>query len=537
MPSLRDTVTSLMRGRKQFVPPRPQRMPGTPASRAFEDLPEVTGFGTNPGNLQMFKYVPDNLADDRPLVVVLHGCTQSAAGYARASGWVDLAADLGFAVLAPQQQQSNNANKCFNWFEKTQTTRDQGEAFSIWEMVERMIVGHRLDRKRIYVTGLSAGGAMACVMLATYPDVFAGGAIIAGLPYRCADGVQQALTAMAHPRPPSMRSPGDMVRAASLHRGPWPRVSIWHGKEDKIVIPANAAAIAEQWCDVHGLAENAFVQDTLDGQAHRTWSDAWGAVAVETIIVDGLAHGTPIDAAGATGEPTGSPAPFVLDVGISSTRRIAARWGLGERGETGAARPVPAPAEKTKKANKMEPSDGGILAPAARTAMTALRKVLPGGLLPKPETTEPREWETVSDGPDAAPTFFGYASSGINCVGGLHRKSMSRMFRVEAGQRLVYERRLHLHAGVNIMTSAAFRVTVDGETVDQEAVVFTNRMEHNWTAREIDLSRYAGRDVDACFEVSADCNVCIEVFAKAWVRSIRLDPRQVADLEAYSAAQ
>src|SRR3977135_1413135 len=96
----------------------------------------------------------------------------------------------------PQQQPFNNANGCFNWFLPEDTARDSGEACSIRQMIEQMIRGVGVDRKSIFVTGLSAGGAMTSVMLATYPDIFAGGAIIAGLPYGIATNMQEALKGM-----------------------------------------------------------------------------------------------------------------------------------------------------------------------------------------------------------------------------------------------------------------------------------------------------------------------------------------------------
>ncbi|WP_409526893.1 PHB depolymerase family esterase [Rhizobium sp. G21] len=100
--------------------------------------------------------------------MVLHGCTQTAAGYDLGSGWSQLAEEKGFAVLFPEQQRSNNANLCFNWFEPGDIRRDVGEAASIKEMVDHVMQSHGLDSDRIYVTGLSAGGAMANVMLAAY---------------------------------------------------------------------------------------------------------------------------------------------------------------------------------------------------------------------------------------------------------------------------------------------------------------------------------------------------------------------------------
>jgi poly(hydroxyalkanoate) depolymerase family esterase len=116
------------------------------------------------------------------LVVALHGCTQTAADYDHGSGWTRLADRYGFAVLFPEQQRANNPNNCFNWFLPSDTRRSHGEAFSIRQMIERVITDHGVDRRRVFVVGLSAGGAMTSAMLATYPDLFAGGAIIAGLP-------------------------------------------------------------------------------------------------------------------------------------------------------------------------------------------------------------------------------------------------------------------------------------------------------------------------------------------------------------------
>ena len=124
-------------------------------------LTPLAGFGSNPGALKAACHVPDDLPEGAPLVVVLHGCTQDAAGYDRHSGWSRLAAEAGFAVLYAEQQRSNNPNLCFNWFQPADVGRGAGEALSIRQMVEAMVVAHGLDRGRIFVTGLSAGGAMA----------------------------------------------------------------------------------------------------------------------------------------------------------------------------------------------------------------------------------------------------------------------------------------------------------------------------------------------------------------------------------------
>jgi len=146
-------------------------------------LVEVRDFGSNPGNLRMFCFVPQQLQAARGLVVVLHGCGQTAAGYNHGAGWSTLAKHYGFALLLPEQQISNNANGCFNWFNPDDIARERGEAASIRQMIARVVRDHHIDHRRIFITGLSAGGGMTSVMLATYPEVFSAGATIAGLPY------------------------------------------------------------------------------------------------------------------------------------------------------------------------------------------------------------------------------------------------------------------------------------------------------------------------------------------------------------------
>lgn len=150
-------------------------------SAQAQSLTQVTGFGTNPGALTMYKYVPSGLPANAPLVVALHGCAQSASNYDAETGWILLADRWKFALLLPEQTSGNNSSRCFNWFESGDIARGSGEALSVKQMVDRMKTDHFSDPARVYVTGLSAGGAFTAVMLAAYPDVFAGGAIVAGV--------------------------------------------------------------------------------------------------------------------------------------------------------------------------------------------------------------------------------------------------------------------------------------------------------------------------------------------------------------------
>jgi poly(hydroxyalkanoate) depolymerase family esterase len=292
-------------------------------------LRELTGFGANPGDLRMFVYAPEHLPPKAPLVIALHGCTQTADEYDHGTGWSSLADSLGFAVVYPQQQTANNPKNCFSWFLPGDIARGHGEALSIREMVEHAIATFAADRAKVFVTGLSAGGAMASVVLATYPEVFAGGAIIAGLPYGCASNVQQAFEAMFTEQGHVARVLGDTVRAASRHRGPWPRISVWHGTNDPIVKPSNGEDIIRQWTNVHGLLHSPSYQELIGGHTRRIWSDANGEVLIEAFTIRDMAHGVPLGTA-AGGERCGAAGAFFLDVGISSTHHIARFWRLHE---------------------------------------------------------------------------------------------------------------------------------------------------------------------------------------------------------------
>jgi len=323
MRRLNDTIKhlNLLRAGQNIIP--------SGASR----LTELRDFGSNPGALRAFCHVPASLEENAALVVVLHGCTQDAAAYDRGSGWSELADEQGFAVLFPEQQRANNVNLCFNWFSREDTRRDTGEALSIRQMVAAMIATNRLDPARVFVTGLSAGGAMTSVMLATYPEAFAGGAIIAGLPYGTAHSIPQALDRMRAQGGPSGAALGALVTGASAHAGRWPSISIWHGTSDMTVSPANAALILEQWRRLHDVAEAPSEVGAVDGHIHRLWRDAAGREVIEEYRIAGLGHGTPLSTSGS--DACGVPGPYMLEAGISSTLHIARFWGLMV---TGAAR-------------------------------------------------------------------------------------------------------------------------------------------------------------------------------------------------------
>jgi poly(hydroxyalkanoate) depolymerase family esterase len=320
MRSVSDTIARLAASR---------RLPGIAAQDSRPgQLEDLGRFGPNPGGLVAKTYLPPDIAPGAPLVVVLHGCTQTAAGYDIASGWSSLADEAGFALLYPEQQRSNNPNLCFNWFNPSDTARGTGEVGSIVAMIEAMLATHGLDRRRVFVTGLSAGGAMAAALLATHPELFAGGGIVAGLPHGVAATVPEAFDRMrghGGPGPDALRR---RLESASPHDGPWPVLSIWHGTDDRTVDRSNAEALLAQWHEAHGLDRLECRTETIGPATRRVWRDAEGINRVESYTIPGMGHGTPLDTAGPGG--LGAAAPFMLDVGLNSTRGMAAFWGLAD---------------------------------------------------------------------------------------------------------------------------------------------------------------------------------------------------------------
>ncbi|MFA5963350.1 MAG: PHB depolymerase family esterase [Sphingomonas sp.] len=326
-------------------------------------LTELSDFGDNPGGLRAWSYVPAALRKKPSLVVVLHGCTQTAADYNHGAGWSQLADEQGFVLLFPEQRRANNMNLCFNWYEPAHSRRDAGEPLSIRRMIEAMIARHNVDPSRVHITGLSAGGAMTSVMLATYPEIFAGGAIIAGLPYGAATNVPEAFDRMRGHGCPDAAALAAAIRAASTYRGQWPSIAVWHGSADRTVAASNAAAIVAQWRGVHGLPEQPDHEGAVDGHPHRVWRDPRGRPVIEHYEITDMGHGTPLATGGDDG--CGASGAHMLEVGISSTRHIAASWGLARGGIAaailpGAVRTHREPVAGAARAKSAKPGLGGV---------------------------------------------------------------------------------------------------------------------------------------------------------------------------------
>jgi len=321
--------------------------PGAP--RAVEALEAVGDFGANPGALDLFVHAPSSLTAEDAMVVALHGCTQSAADFDDETGLAALAEAVPFVLLLPQQREANNAERCFNFFERGDNRPGEGESASIRNMIAYGVERFEVDPARIHVLGLSAGGSMTAVLLANYPELFRAGAVVAGTPFDCnrptpltrapwwwlrtffgeaaaASFACGILGSNAIDR--TARDWGDAVRA--LHPTPparWPRVSLWQGDADEVVDPANQRELLEQWSDVHGIDTAPEASEVQGDVVREVHGDAGGTILIETWTLADFPHALAVDP-DAEPRACGVAAEFLEPAELCTVRRVAAFWGL-----------------------------------------------------------------------------------------------------------------------------------------------------------------------------------------------------------------
>jgi poly(hydroxyalkanoate) depolymerase family esterase len=287
--------------------PAPAPLPALPASRSATRRPLI--------------HVPAGLDAGRavPIVCMLHGCGQDAAAFAAATAMNDAADRHGFVVVYPQQDREANPGGCWNWFLPEHQSRGRGEPEAITASLRDLVEDDErftVDTGRVFAAGLSAGGAMAAILAATYPDLFAAIAVHSGLAYRSASSMAAAFTAMAH------GSEADEPPGRAVPARPVPTIVV-HGSDDRTVAPVNADRVLRRSMAANRLAaveardlDIARPTSTAHGRArgglaytHSRWADAHGALMHELLMVDGLGHAWSGGRAGAShADPRGPDA-------------------------------------------------------------------------------------------------------------------------------------------------------------------------------------------------------------------------------------
>jgi len=280
----------------------------------------LTNFGDNPGELKASYLKPAQPTNK--LVVLLHGCAQSGELLAQQSGFVALAKQHKFTLLTPQQSKTNNVKSCFNWFSALDTTKNKGESLSLYNMITTL--KNQTAANQIYIVGVSAGGAMVSAMLVNYPELFQSGAVIAGLPYPCADNLAKAISCMRNGPLQTAHTLTDYIKEQQPQSVNWPTLTVWTGNKDKVVNTINSSVLAQQWAGLFAQNITTKVISKDDYQITQ-WQVASSKVVVELAEFKKLGHGMMVNPEEETG---GEIAPFLLAAPMSSAKQIINFWGL-----------------------------------------------------------------------------------------------------------------------------------------------------------------------------------------------------------------
>lgn len=299
---------------------------------AQDDLMQIRPFGTNPGNLKLMFYDQGNITEKAPLVVVLHGCTQMAKSCAEQSGWNKLAKLNQFYVLYPEQIILNNAENCFNWYRAADQSRDKGEPASIMQMITHLKKNKNIDSTRIYIIGLSAGGAMSSIMMAVFPEVFDKGGVMAGGPYKSAESVVKAGTSMVGMVSKSPEDWGDLVRAQNPnYKGSYPELIVFHGGMDPVVSTNNSNQLIKQWTNIHNIdyEEDEHYENfrNKEGIEATIYKNKQQQEIVRYYRIKGIGHALPLDT-GSCSTQGGKTGLFAINKGFHSTFWAAHFFGI-----------------------------------------------------------------------------------------------------------------------------------------------------------------------------------------------------------------
>lgn len=283
------TTDSLFHHLQQLLAKRPTPFRGKSPTPATEGQWLAQTYSNAYGRRPYKLYLPRGYTEEKvPLVVMLHGCTQSALDFATGTQMNTLADRHMFLVAYPEQVVSANGSKCWRWFQTSDQQRDRGEPLLIAEITRQIMSNYNIDDRQVYIAGLSAGGAMAAIVAATYPDLYAAVGVHSGLPYGAAHNLHSAFSAM--------RKGAERYNRAIAE--PIPLI-IFHGDADTTVAPINADLLAEQWHEASARrseTKQGRNYQSIEGQAGgysytRTfYYDTRGQAIVEKWIVHQAGH-------------------------------------------------------------------------------------------------------------------------------------------------------------------------------------------------------------------------------------------------------
>ncbi|TFL00342.1 carbohydrate esterase family 1 protein [Pterulicium gracile] len=296
---------------------------------AAGDLTEITNFGRNPTNVQMFVYKPTRLASPPPLIVALHWCSGTAQQMFSGSQFANIADQKGYIVIYPDAPE---AGQCWDVHTKATLTHDAGgDSLAIAEAVRYAIKEYGVDKKRVFATGLSSGAMMTNVLMGAYPDLFAAGSAYAGVPYGCFEGPDMWQPQCANGQLiKTAQQWGDQARAGYPgYTGTRPKFQTWHGATDSVLYPQNFFEQIKQWTNVLGISSTP-TSNLTNTPVANYWCATFGNGQLQANFANGVGHeiwyreGDVLDFFGLSSL---TPAPGPGGEGPGPTLPPVAQWG------------------------------------------------------------------------------------------------------------------------------------------------------------------------------------------------------------------
>lgn len=266
----------------------------------------ISDSATNRAGTRAFRlYVPDGIGDEkRPLLVAIHGCTQTAADFAGLARIAKLADANRILALLPSQTSAANASLCWNWFLPANQARGDGEASIIIAMIDAVKARYKIDATRVYVAGVSSGGYTTSILLSCYSDVFAAGMVASGGMYEAAGDVFSAALAALYGSPVDPKAAGDdAYRCSGSARGRTIPILVFHGSDDAVVNLRSGEQVVRQFVQMNDWADDGLANDSVvfepasivtDSSANLSYTrrtyNVSGSPLIQYLVVNGMAH-------------------------------------------------------------------------------------------------------------------------------------------------------------------------------------------------------------------------------------------------------